>query len=155
MKARFPNFTLELDLEGGWNVSTIILSGPEPKAGTLEGQSTGKHQFQPNIVIATEKVGPGETSESYTEKQRRGLKKVGVSRSEVALPVQVVLDNGTKGLICEQVLVGPNGEHVRQLQLVTIKNGVAYTFIASTLEGKKKDPSVEAILWSFDVTDAT
>ncbi|MCC7385043.1 MAG: hypothetical protein IT384_24570 [Deltaproteobacteria bacterium] len=134
-RVTFGSFALDAPPE--WTLSTVILAGPVEEAPAAGGLMTAKaaRPFQQNLVATMEQVDAKETPESYVKKQLEGLRKAGVSRQETAPPEKVKLKSGTEGLVTEQVVVGPSGERVRQLQLVTIKDGVAHTLIASHLDG--------------------
>ena len=99
-----------------------------------------------------EQVSADETADSYVKKQLEGLRKAGVQRKETAKPETIKLGNGASGLLTEQSVVGPGGERVRQLQMVSIKDGVAHTLIASHLDGgpfDKAKAEFKKILISF------
>jgi hypothetical protein len=129
--------TFALDAPGDWKLSTLILVGPvdETPAGQGLMSVKGARPFQQNLVATMEQVDAKETPDSYVKKQIEGLRKAGVQRQEAAPPEKVKLKSGGEGLVTEQIVVGPGGERVRQLQLVSIKNQVAHTLIASHLDG--------------------
>ena len=92
--------------------------------------------FQRNLITTMEVVPDGETAESFVKKQVDALVAAKVARQEAAAPESVSLGDGKyNGLLTEQVITGPRGEKVRQMQLVFIKDGVAFTAIASHLDG--------------------
>jgi hypothetical protein len=134
-RVTFGSFAL--DAPADWTLSTVILAGPpdenQASAGLMSAK--GARPFQQNLVATMEQIGASETPESYVKKQLDGLRKAGVSRQEAAPPEKVKLKSGGEGLLTEQVVIGPGGERVRQLQLVSIKHGVAHTLIASHLDG--------------------
>lgn len=143
-----------IDAPQSWTLSTVILAGP-PDAPPAGGMLTAKapRTFQQNLVATMEQVGPSESAESYVKKQLDGLRTAGVDRKEAAPPEKVRLAGGGEGLLTEQVVVGPGGERVHQLQLVSIKQGVAYTLIASHLDGvpfKGARDTFKAMLLSFE-----
>ncbi len=129
--------TFSLDAPADWSLSTVILAGPPDQNPAAGGMMTAKsaRSFQQNVVATAEQVDAKETPESYVKKQIEGLRKAGVARQETAAPETVKTKSGADGLLTEQVVQGPGGERVRQLQLVSIKGGVAYTLIASHLDG--------------------
>ncbi|MEX2263956.1 MAG: hypothetical protein WD696_18530 [Bryobacteraceae bacterium] len=144
-----------LDVPEAWTLSTVILVGPppqqQPASGMLRRANTAL-AFQRNLIATMEAVSEAETPESYVDRQIRGLREAGVSQWEANEPEQVQLENGRAGLLTEQVVVGAGGEHVRQMQLVSIKNGVAYTVILSHLDGDQFDAvrdEFRGILLSF------
>jgi hypothetical protein len=101
--------------------------------GPLGAQAVGP--FRQNIVITWEQVNEDETAESYLALQTQGLRQSHVSRWEVAPPESIQFGNALKGLITEQVILSPSGERVRQMQMVSIERGIAYTLIGSHLDG--------------------
>ena len=145
-----------LDLEPDWTLSTVIFAGPviqeEPDDDRLPLAGEAR-RFQPNLVATMEGgLGKNVTPESYVERQIEGLRKAQVMRRESAPSKRVKLAGGAEGLLTEQVVVGPDGALVHQLQLVTIKDGVAYTLITSALDGPQYDKARErfqTILLSF------
>lgn len=142
-----------IDATPDWTLSTLILSGPADDAGGPSGLLTTKavRSFQQTLVVTMEQVAASDTPEKYVERQIKGLKEAGVSRTEAKKPERVKVGGG-EGLILEQIVVGPTGERVRQMQLVTMKNGVAFVLIASHLDGASFDKareSFEKILLSF------
>ena len=120
-----------------------------------KGMLTAKKSkpFNQNLIATMEPVSDSETAESYVKKQTDGLIQAGVQRTETAKPETVKLASGLEGLITERSVVGPGGERVRQLQLVTIKSGVAHTLIASNIDGltyEKQKAQFRAMLSSFE-----
>ena len=126
-----------IDLPPQWTLSTVILAGPideeQPDSGML--RTSGMKAFQRNMVATMEQVPAGETPEKYVDRQMEGLRKAGVDHWR-AESETVMLQGGQSGLITEQVVVGADGEQVRQMQLVAIKNGIAHTLILSHLDGE-------------------
>ena len=106
-----------------------------------KGMLTAKKSkpFNQNLIATMEPVADSETAESYVKRQTEGLIQAGVQRTETAKPETIKLSSGLEGLITERSVVGPGGERVRQLQLVTIKNNVAHTLIASNIDGLSYD----------------
>lgn len=132
-------FTLNIpdDVLPKWTLSSVILAGPiaestvDPRMPTLQTP----RPFQSNIIVTMEQVDRRETPESYVQRQIDELRRAGVSRREAAPPQTITLSGGLEGYLTEQVITGVEGEHVHQMQLVTIKNGSAHTLIASQLDG--------------------
>lgn len=126
-----------LEVPSTWTLSSIILSGPVEDDPLTRGMLTTKvvRPFQRNLIATLERVGPEETVESYLHRQIEGLRQAGVSRIEVKEPERITLAGGQTGIISEQVIVGMGGERVRQMQLMSIKENIAYTVIASHLDG--------------------
>ena len=116
----------------------VVLSGPvEETAG--HGMLTTKAvpPFQRNLITTMEAVEPGETVQRFVQRQAEAL---GPARRQAAEPELVSLADGQiQGLLTEQIIRGPEGEHVRQMQLVFIRDGVAYAAIASQLDGAEFD----------------
>lgn len=147
-RVNFGSFSLEAP--GEWTLSTVILSGPVSEDSGGQGMLTTKavRPFQQNVIATMEQVGKDETPESYVKKQLDGLRKAGVQRKETKPPERVKLSSGHDALVTEQSVVGPSGERVRQLQLVSIKDGVAHTLIASNMDGLPYDRT-KAAFWSM------
>ncbi|MBI4820178.1 MAG: hypothetical protein HY791_28135 [Deltaproteobacteria bacterium] len=153
--ARVNLGTFSIDAPDVWTLSTIILAGPVEEPNDKLKLKTAKPQkpFQQNIIVTMEQVGKDETPESYVRRQVQGLLEAKVIRKETATPETLDLGKGQKGLLTEQSVTGPGGEQVRQLQLVSIRNGVAFTLIASNLDGPAYDRSKDSfrkILASFE-----
>jgi hypothetical protein len=129
--------SFSIDTPSEWSLTTLILSGPVVEDKMSKGMLTTKQSrpFQQNIIATMEPVSSGETAQSYVMRQLDGLRNAGVQRNETAKPETLKLENGQDGYLTEQSVVGPSGERVRQLQLVSIKDGVAHTIIASNLDG--------------------
>lgn len=127
-----------LEAGGDWTLSTVILAGPKPQAPAVPPMPRAKAApaFQENLVATMEQVPPGESAEEYLKKQIEGLRKAGVARTKGTEPEKVRLESGLQGVLLEQVIEGQGGEWVRQMELITIKEGVAYTVIASQLDGE-------------------
>lgn len=143
-RVQFGPFSLEAP--DGWSLSSVILAGPVDE-GPGKGMLTTKAvpAFQRNLITTMERVGDKETPASYVKQQIDGLREAGVSRQEMRPPENVTLPGGAAGLITEQVIISQTGERVRQMQLVSIKSGIAYTVIASHLDG----PSFEGARSEF------
>jgi hypothetical protein len=151
-RVNFGSFSLEAP--GDWTLSTVILSGPPEANAASAGMLTTKavQSFQQNVIATMEQVDAKETPESYVKRQLDGLRRANVQRKEMAPPKRLKLKSGAEGLVTEQAVVGPGGERVRQVQLVTIKNGIAHTLIASNLDGapfEKSRAVFEQMLNSF------
>jgi|SRR6266550_4849788 len=145
--------TFSLDVGPAWTLTTVILAGPtgESSAGSRLLTSQAPNQFQQNLVAVMEQVGSDETPRNYFDRQIEGLRKAGINRQEAKEPEQVEV-GGRDGLLTEQVVSSPTGEWVRQMQLISIKDGVAYTLIATHLEGEpfeRARDSFRAMLLSF------
>jgi hypothetical protein len=148
----FNNFAL--DVPPGWTLATLILTGPVPETVSdpqLRSLKTPR-SFQQNLVATMEQVDPNITPESYVQQQIEGLHKAGVIRHEAKPPEKVQLQSGLEGLLTEQVIIGGDGEWVRQMQLVTLKEGIAHTLITSHIDGPYFEQAREqfrAMLLSF------
>ena len=117
------------DVPDHWTLSSVILSGP------VEAPDQGAPPFQRNLITAMEAVSADETAESFVQKYVAALASADVTQ-QVPTPEEVSLADGElRGLITEHVVTGPHGEKVRQMQLVFIKEGIAFTAIASHLDG--------------------
>lgn len=128
--------TFSLDAPKAWTLSSIILAGPvddTPGQGMLTTKAV--QPFQRNLITTLEQVSPQETPEKYVDRQVQGLKEAGVPREQIGSNERVEITGGHPALLTEQVIVGAGGERVRQMQLVVIKDGIAYTVIASHLDG--------------------
>jgi hypothetical protein len=133
-----PRVTLgpvSLEAPDDWTLSTVILAGPLDKNGLQEGErSSGK--FQRNFVVTTEQVPADTDLEDYVRRQEEGLVEAGVETTLIGEPEDVSLAGGRAwGRLDERVIVGSDGQLVRQMQLVTLKSGIAFTMIASHLDG--------------------
>ena len=144
-----------LDPPPGWTLSTIVLAGPAddtPPAPGLRAMKTAR-TFQRNIVVTMEQVAEGETPQAYVDRQLDGLRRAGVKRWETYDPEPVKLAAGSlDGLLTQHVIEGSDGERVHQMQLVCIRDGLAYTLIASHLDGppfQKAREEFRQILLSF------
>ena len=134
---RVPVGPLSIDAPQGWTLSTVILSGP-PDPPVMDSPLLWAKQskpFQRNLVATIEQVETTETAETYVNRQIAGLNAAGVRRLEARGPETVELAGGRTGLLTEQIVIGANGERVRQMQIVAIKDGCAYTLITSHLDG--------------------
>ncbi|MBI2377180.1 MAG: hypothetical protein HYV07_24480 [Deltaproteobacteria bacterium] len=156
--ARLNLGTFSIEASDQWTLSTMILAGPVEEPNDKLKLKTAKppKPFQQNIIVTMEQVKNDETPESYVKRQIQGLVEANVRRKETASPENVELAGGQKGYLTEQSVTAPGGEQVRQLQLVTIKKGVAFTLIASNLDGPAFDASRTAfrkILTSFAAPD--
>jgi|SRR5687768_6702032 len=130
-----------IDVPTSWTLSTVILVGPPDETPPGKGLPTTKavRPFQRNLIATMEQVDPGTTIDVYLKRQIDGLRQAGVSRSERAKPEKVQLQDGEEGVLLEQIIIGPTGERVRQMQLICIKEDVAHTLIASHLDGPTFD----------------
>jgi hypothetical protein len=143
-----------IDASDEWSLTTVILAGPVDDNPSNQGMLSTKavRPFQQNLVATMEQVEPSETPESYVKRQIEGLRQAQVQRQETAPPERVKLKVG-EGLLTEQRVISPSGERVRQLQLVSIKNSIAYTLIATHLDGATYDKNkakFRAMLVSFE-----
>lgn len=93
------------------------------------------NRFQRNLITSVEKVSEDTTPQAYVEQQIVGLEKAGVQRKEGRPAETLKLGDKLEGLLTEQIITGADGEQVRQMQLVCIDQGQAFTVIASHLDG--------------------
>lgn len=140
----------------GWSLITAILAGPIDKDQKLEDMHTAKvvQPFQRNLVATMELVVASETPESYRKRQTKGLNEARVFWQVVGKPEQLTLQGDIPNVLTEQIVLGPSGERVRQLQLICIKDKVAYTIIATHQDGPPFEEAREefrAILSSFSL----
>lgn len=129
-----------VDIAKDWELTTVILAGPideSPGHPMLSGSEA--RSFRQNIVATVEQVSEKETPQSYLKRQVEGLERAGVGRREVSSPEPVKLKTGLAGILSEQDVVLPSGEWVRQMQVISIQSGRAYTLIASHLYGELYD----------------
>lgn len=127
--------TYSLEAPETWTLSSVILAGPVDEAPARGMVSTkAVRPFQRNLITTMERVTAKETCESYLQKQLDGLREAGIQRIE-GKPAEKVTVGGVPGLLTEQIIPGPGGERVRQMQLIAIKDGIAHVAIASHLDG--------------------
>jgi hypothetical protein len=128
---RIGSFSLPTPMD--WQIASIILVGPpDAAADAAAGQA-----FQQNIVVVSEPVTPEETAESYVQKQTAKLKE---QKALYAAPGQlekVALGGGRTAVLFEHVVLGPNGERVRQMQVVSLHDNRMHALIASHLDGPR------------------
>lgn len=136
-----------LDVRKNWTLSSVILAGPpEEKTSDDEERAGGDSRpFQRNLIATMERVKAEETPKTYVDRQLEGLWKAGVEQY-LGEEKPVTLVGRLKGLMNDWVIVDSGGERVRQMQLVCIKEGIAYTLIASDLDGER----FEAVRQEFE-----
>jgi hypothetical protein len=127
---------MSLDVPEDWTLSSVILAGPrDSEAGVPAADDRSPRPFQRNVIISLEQVSSDETPDVYFERQEKGLGEAGVESGLIGDPEEVELGGGAWCLLSERVIVSSEGERVRQMQLITIKDKVAFTVIASHLDG--------------------
>jgi len=139
--------TFSVEAPSDWTLSTVALLGPVEDQPLAKGMLTTRvaTPFRRNLVATMEQINPGETAESYANRQMEALRAAHMVREEVGEPEIVQLAGGIEGLVTERIIAVPSGELVRQMQLVTIKEGIAHTIIASHHDGA----SFEAVRSEF------
>jgi hypothetical protein len=129
---------LSIEPPDKWTLTTFILAGPledeAPRSSLLGGKRP--KPFQRNLVATIEQLTRDETPTAYVERQIQGPKQAAVSREEAARK-DVSLDGGLTGLLTEQVISSPDGDVVRQMQLVCISEGLAYTLVTTHADGQR------------------
>jgi len=133
---KFISNVFSIDMPDGWTLSTLIFAGPvdEKTDDALVGIGSAK-PFQKNLVITLEAIAADVTLEDYLKRQRDGLIKAEVDWQPDQEPETVQLADGSVAILSEHTMMGQGGALIRQIQLMRFKSGVAYTFIASDLEG--------------------
>lgn len=119
-----------LDPPPGWQVASLILLGP-PDAGAAGAAGP----FQQNVVVVCEKLGEEETLEGYVARQTQKLKEQGAMSLPPGPMEKVPMGGERRAVMFEHVVLGPQGEKVRQMQLVTLKDKNLHALIASHLDG--------------------
>ena len=117
----------------GWQVASLILVGPPDMAHPSSPGQQG--MFQQNVVVVTEPVEDNETVEAYVKKQTEKLKEQNALHRPPGPLEKVTLAGGRTGVLFEHVVLGPGGEKVRQMQLVSLSGGFAHALIASHMDG--------------------
>lgn len=102
---------------------------PSSKAPGAQGN------FQQNLVVVSERVEGEETLSAYVQKQTGKLQEQGALHRPPGPLEKVTLPNGREAVIFEHVVLGPSGEKVRQMQLISLKDGMLHAMIASHLDG--------------------
>lgn len=116
-----------------WQIASLILVGPPDQAGPSTPGAQGT--FQQNLVVVSEMVEKGETLQSYVQKQTSKLQQQGALHRPPGPMEKIALGEGRESVIFEHVVLGPSGEKVRQMQLMTLKAGMLHALIASHLDG--------------------
>ena len=119
-----------LPLPSEWQIASIILVGPAENEG-------GQQAFQQNIVVVSEPVEEEETAESYVQKQTAKLKEQKALFASPGQLEKVTLGGGRPGVLFEHVVLGPGGERVRQMQVVSLHQKRMHALIASHLDGPR------------------
>ncbi|RYF05578.1 MAG: DUF1795 domain-containing protein, partial [Deltaproteobacteria bacterium] len=117
-----------------WQIASIIMVGPPDEAA---GQVPGAQNFQQNIVVVSERIPEEETAETYVQKQTAKLKE---QKALYAAPGQlekISVAGSRPAVLFEHVVLGPNGERVRQMQVVSLHAGRMHALIASHLDGPR------------------
>ena len=120
-----------LPLPGDWQIASLILVGPS------EAQEGGQPEFQQNIVVVSEGVPNEETAEAYVKKQTDKLKEQKALFASPGQLEKIKLPGGKDAVLFEHVVLGPGGERVRQMQVVSVSNGRMHALIASHLDGPR------------------
>lgn len=122
-----------LPTPAGWHMASLILVGPPDMANqNVPGQASG---FQQNLVVVSEPVEEDETTEAYVKKQTAKLKEQKALHLPPGPLEPVTLPGGRSGVLFEHVVLGPNREKVRQMQLISVSGGTVYALIASHMDG--------------------
>lgn len=120
-----------LPLPGDWQIASIILVGP------TEAQQGAQPEFQQNIVVVSEEVGEDETAEGYVQKQTAKLKEQKALFASPGQLEKIKLPGGRDAVLFEHVVLGPGGERVRQMQVVSVHGARMHALIASHLDGPR------------------
>ena len=115
---------------GGWQVASLILLGP-PDSGAPGSAGA----FQQNLVVVCEKLDENETLDGYVARQTQKLKEQGAMFRPPGPMEKVPFPGGRQAVLFEHVVLGPQGEKVRQMQMVTLKEGTLHALIVSHLDG--------------------
>ena len=116
-----------------WQIASLILVGPADTPSQSPGAAATP--FQQNLVVISERVDAGETLDGYIGKQTGKLKDQGLMHRPPGPLEKVAMGGGREGALFEHVVLGPSGEKVRQMQLVSLKGNLLYALIASHLDG--------------------
>jgi hypothetical protein len=116
-----------------WNIASLIMVGPADEQEEAPGVPGGK--FQQNVVVVSEEVEEGETLMKYVQKQTSKLEQQNALHKKPQKMEQVDLGSGRESVLFEHVVKGPNGELVRQMQLLTLKERRLHALITSHLDG--------------------
>ena len=126
----------------GWHMASLILVGPPDAANqNAPGQAGG---FQQNLVVVSEMVDAEETTEAYVKKQTQKLKEQNALHRPPGPLEPVTLAGGRAAVLFEHVVLGPGGEKVRQMQLISVNSGSVYALIASHMDGLPFEAQREA-----------
>jgi hypothetical protein len=117
-----------------WQIASVIMVGPPDEAA---GTPPGTQNFQQNIVVVSEQVPAEETAEAYVQKQTAKLKEQKALFASPGQLEKINLADARPAVIFEHVVLGPNGERVRQMQVVSLHAGRMHALIASHLDGPR------------------
>ena len=115
-----------------WQIASLILVGPPDAPGATPGV---QGNFQQNLVVVSEMIEKGESLQSYVQKQTSKLQQQGALHRPPGPMEKLSMGEGREAVIFEHVVLGPSGEKVRQMQLMTLKGGMLHALIASHLDG--------------------
>jgi hypothetical protein len=116
-----------------WQIASLILVGPPDAPGA--GGPGVQGNFQQNLVVVSERIEGNETLQAYVQKQTGKLQEQGALHRPPGPLEKVTLSGGREAVIFEHVVLGPSGEKVRQMQLISLKDGMLHAMIASHLDG--------------------
>ena len=117
-----------------WQIASLILVGP-PDSAKAPASPGAAGNFQMNLVVVSEAIDNTETLQGYIQKQTAKLQQQGALHMKPGPMEKVNLGEGREAVIFEHVVLGPSGEKVRQMQLMTLRGGMLHALIASHLDG--------------------
>jgi hypothetical protein len=118
-----------------WQIASLILVGPPDSPKGPGGPAGMQGNFQQNLVVVSELIEKTETLQSYVQKQTSKLQQQGALHRPPGPMEKVNLGEGREAVLFEHVVLGPSGEKVRQMQLMTLRSGMLHALIASHLDG--------------------
>ena len=130
-KASFGTFSLEAP--AGWTLSSVILMGPVENPPGGSGTADLPKPARRNLIVTMERVGESDTAEGYLRRRLGGEE--GGAGPRLSGVESLSLAGGREAKLVEQVVLSPDGDRVRQLQMVFIKDGIAHTATASHADG--------------------
>jgi len=133
--------SFRVDVPEGWLCASAVFIAPpesatEPLLPTL--QTTAK--FRTTIAVVKEPVPAGTRARQVLDGQLAAMKGAGV---QAKLLASEDLDDG--GVFAELSSVGPQGEQVRQLEMIRVIGEIAITTVASVLEGPDHERRKESL----------
>ena len=124
-----------LELPDGWTCVSAIFAAPPSASAPALPSNAKPVDFRSTVSLAFEEVPPGTTAQGFLDAQLKHLRAAG---EQIKLnATQPIPGRSDDALLADMAMVGPRGEHLRQIEAIAVRGTRAGMAVASFLDDER------------------